>query len=99
MLTTHYLDEAQHLADRIAILRDGEIAAEGTPAELLAQTAATEIRYRRNGEVVVHNTESPTQLLSELTSSALGRGEELEGLEVRRPTLEDFYLDLVEDED
>ena len=99
VLTTHYLDEAQHLADRIAILRDGEIAAEGTPAELLAQTAATEIRYRRNGEVVVHNTESPTQLLSELTSSALGRGEELEGLEVRRPTLEDFYLDLVEDED
>ena len=99
VLTTHYLDEAQHLADRIAILRDGEIATEGTPAELLAQTAATEIRYRRNGEVVVHNTESPTQLLSELTSSALGRGEELEGLEVRRPTLEDFYLDLVEDED
>ena len=99
LLTTHYLDEAQHLADRIAILRDGEIAAEGTPAELLARTAATEIRYRRNGEVVIVNTDSPTQVLSELTATAIGRGEELEGLEVRRPTLEDFYLDLVADEE
>ena len=98
LLTTHYLDEAQHLADRIAILRNGEIAAEGTPAELLAQTATTEIRYRRNGEVVLVNTDTPTKVLNELTASAIGRGEELESLEVRRPTLEDFYLDLVEDE-
>lgn len=99
VLTTHYLDEAQHLADRIAILRGGEIAAEGTPTELLAETATTEIRYRQNGEVVVLNTDAPTKVLSELTASALGRGEELEGLEVRRPSLEDYYLDLVEDEE
>ena len=98
LLTTHYLDEAQHLADRIAILRDGEIAAEGTPAELLARTQTTEIRYRRDGELVVLSTDSPTRTLSELTAEALARGEELEGLEVSRPSLEDFYLDLVEDE-
>jgi ABC-2 type transport system ATP-binding protein len=99
LLTTHYLDEAQHLADRIAILRNGEIAAEGTPDELLAQTRTTEVRYRLNGEVVVHNTDSPTRLLGELTAGALARGEELEELEVRRPTLEDFYLELVDEQD
>ena len=99
ILTTHYLDEAQQLADRIAILRDGEIAAEGTPAALLAETAATEIRYRRDGETVVIDTDSPTRVLSELTAEAVARGEELDGLEVTRPTLEDFYLDLVEDEE
>jgi ABC-2 type transport system ATP-binding protein len=99
LLTTHYLDEAQHLADRIAILRNGEIAAEGTPDELLAQTRTTEVRYRLNGEVVVHNTDSPTRLLGELTAGALARGEELEELELRRPTLEDFYLELVDEQD
>ena len=99
LLTTHYLDEAQHLADRIAILRNGEIAAEGTPDELLAQTRTTEVRYRLNGEAVVHNTDSPTRLLGELTAGALARGEELEELEVRRPTLEDFYLELVDEQD
>ena len=50
LLTTHYLDEAEQLADRVAVLREGEIVAAGTPAELTRAEPATEIRYRRNGE-------------------------------------------------
>jgi ABC-2 type transport system ATP-binding protein len=98
LLTTHYLDEAHHLADRIAILRKGKIAAEGTPAELLSETELTEIRYRRDGEIVAVQTRTPTATLNELTSEAIAQGVELEGLEVRRPSLEDFYLNLVEDD-
>ncbi len=95
VLTTHYLDEAQRLADRVAVIQDGRIVALGTPAELIAEARATEIRYQRDGEPVVIETEEPTRVLHELTGSALAAGEELADLEVRRPTLEDVYLDLV----
>jgi ABC-2 type transport system ATP-binding protein len=54
-----------------------------------------EIRYRRNGVVMLVRTSEPTRVLHELTSEALARGEELERLEVRRPSLEDVYLTLV----
>jgi ABC-2 type transport system ATP-binding protein len=94
LLTTHYLDEAEQLADRVAVLRDGEIVREGSPAELTGEAPETEIRYRRNGEEIVEQTANPTQRLHELTAAALERGEELEELEVRRPTLEDVYLEL-----
>ena len=94
LLTTHYLDEAEQLADRVAVLRDGEIIRVGSPAELTGGSSETEISYRRNGEEVVEQTMNPTQRLNELTGEALARGEELEGLEVRRPTLEDVYLEL-----
>ena len=94
LLTTHYLDEAEQLADRVAVLREGRIVREGTPAELTGGHTETEIRYRRNGEVVVEQTTDPTRRLYELTAEALERGEELEDLEVRRPTLEDVYLEL-----
>src|SRR5207342_253407 len=60
VLTTHYLDEAQQLADRVAVLRDGEIVQQGTPAELIAVEPKTEIRYREGGELVVVETETPT---------------------------------------
>jgi len=92
LLTTHYLDEAEQLADRVAVLREGQIIREGTPAELTGGTNETEVRYRQDGhEVVIHTTE-PTRLLQELTAAALAEGREVEGLQVRRPTLEDVYL-------
>jgi len=95
LLTTHYLDEAQQLADRVAVIRAGEIVTLGTPDELIGATTTTRIRYRADGQVVVLDTETPTKVLAELTSRAAAAGEELEALEVRRPTLEDVYLDLV----
>ena len=94
LLTTHYLDEAEQLADRVAVLRNGEIIREGTPADLRGGDVETEIRYRRNGDEITERTRDPTRRLNELTAEAIGRGEELEGLEVRRPTLEDVYLEL-----
>jgi len=99
LLTTHYLDEAEQLADRVAVLREGEIIREGTPAELTGGTNETEVRYRQDGhEVVIHTTE-PTRLLQELTAAALAEGREVEGLQVRRPTLEDVYLSLTTPEE
>jgi ABC-2 type transport system ATP-binding protein len=96
LLTTHYIEEAQQLSDRVAVLREGRIAALGTPSELIGTGPATEIRYRENGQVVVVQTEEPTRVLHELTARALAEGVELEGLEVRRPTLEEVYLTLTE---
>jgi ABC-2 type transport system ATP-binding protein len=96
LLTTHYLDEAEQLADRVAVLRDGVIVREGSPAELTGGIVETEIRYRRGGEEIVERTTDPTTRLHQLTAEALARGELLEALEVRRPTLEDVYLELTE---
>jgi ABC-2 type transport system ATP-binding protein len=98
LLTTHYLDEAQQLADRVAVIRAGEIVSLGTPAELIGGAATTEIRFRRNGREVVLTTDDPTRTLHELTGDALEHGQPLEHLEVRRPTLEDVYLELVEED-
>jgi ABC-2 type transport system ATP-binding protein len=99
LLTTHYLDEAEQLADRVAVLREGRIIREGTPAELTGDTSETEVRYRRDGqEVVIHTTE-PTKVLHDLTQQALADGRELDGLTVRRPTLEDVYLALTGDDE
>jgi ABC-2 type transport system ATP-binding protein len=94
LLTTHYLDEAEQLADRVAVLRQGQIAAVGAPAELTGSAPQTEIRYRENGREVVVHTDEPTRVLNELTSAALAEGHELEGLVVRRPSLEEVYLSL-----
>ena len=98
VLTTHYLDEAQQLADRVAVIREGEVVRIGTPQELIGVTPDVEVRYRENGKDVVVTTAEPTRLLAELTAAALAEGRELEGLEVRRPTLEDVYLGLVDEE-
>jgi ABC-2 type transport system ATP-binding protein len=98
LLTTHYLDEAEQLADRVAVMREGVIVRVGTPRELTTTDLDVEIRYHRDGEEVVVSTTEPTRVLHELTTEALARGEELERLEVRRPTLEDVYLTLTGDD-
>jgi ABC-2 type transport system ATP-binding protein len=95
LLTTHYLDEAQQLADRVAVLRGGVIVAEGTPDELTSGGDETEVRWVEGGEQIVVHTTEPTRVLHEATGRAIAEGRELEGLEVRRPSLEDVYLDLV----
>ena len=98
LLTTHYMEEAQTLADRLAILRDGRIVATGSPRELLSGATGVEIRYRRDGEELVIATDEPTRVLHELTGQALAEGFELEGIEVRRRSLEDLYLELTRQE-
>jgi ABC-2 type transport system ATP-binding protein len=98
VLTTHYLDEAQALADRVAIMKDGRILAIGPPRELGAGAAHFRITYRSAaGELIERETDDPTALLAELTAEALARGERLEELSVGRPSLEDVYLELTAD--
>jgi ABC-2 type transport system ATP-binding protein len=110
-LTTHYMDEAQYLADRVAVIAKGRIVASGPPGTLGDRhLAKSVIRFRpplagdlppeiaslattANDELQLVVTD-PTRVLHELTSWAVGRGIELEGLEVSRPTLEDVYLEL-----
>jgi ABC-2 type transport system ATP-binding protein len=100
LLTTHYLDEAQELADRVAIIKGGRILAEGSPRELgVTGPARYRVAYRNgSGELTVQETDDPTVLLHELTSQALGRDERLLDISVTRPTLEDIYLQLTADE-
>ena len=98
LLTTHYLDEAQSLADRVAIVKDGRIVAEGPPSELTPAHARYRVAYDSNGRRVELDTDDPTDLLHRLTSDALARGERLEGLTVSRPSLEEVYLELTEEE-
>jgi ABC-2 type transport system ATP-binding protein len=109
-LTTHYMDEAQYLADEVAILVDGRIVAQGHPSTLAGrEQAATMIRFRLpegvtlpeplrtarvEGGDVQIRTEDPIRALHDLTQWALGANVPLDGLEVSRPSLEDVYLQL-----
>lgn len=116
ILTTHYLDEAQHLADRIAVLSAGRIVAEGTPAELGAGSGTSTIEFtlpeglgpgdlpRLGGEVVADGrrvslaSADPTADLHVLTGWAIEQGTGLAYLSVSRPSLEDVYLQIVDDD-
>jgi ABC-2 type transport system ATP-binding protein len=94
LLTTHYLDEAQELADRVAIVKDGVIVASGPPAELSSARTGYRVSWIEDGRRIEEETDDPTELLHRLTGEALDRGERLEGLTVTRPSLEDVYLEL-----
>jgi len=112
-LTTHYMDEAQFLADRVGIIRDGQIVAEGKPSELGGRAeAASRITFlvpeetelpagnwtlTRGKGFVEITTTEPTNALHELTEWALERGTELQGLSVSQPSLEDVFLELTKD--
>ena len=110
-LTTHYMEEAERLADRVAIIALGRIVAEDTPAGLRQTNPNTRIQFRLTdatkgladdiegvelrGEYVYLETPSPTAVLAVLTSRAAERGIEIPELTVLRETLEDAYLELV----
>ncbi|HEX7293360.1 MAG TPA: ABC transporter ATP-binding protein [Solirubrobacterales bacterium] len=95
LLTTHYMDEAQRLADRVAILARGKIVAEGTPEDLGdRRSRPTTISYRLDGEQVSVQTRTPVATLHELTGRAVEQGLDLDGLEVSQPNLEEIYLSL-----
>jgi ABC-2 type transport system ATP-binding protein len=94
-LTTHYMDEAQSLADRVAILAGGQVVARGAPEELGDRDSQpTVITYRGPDGEVTLTTTTPVETLNELTARALAEGVPLDGLEVKRPSLEDVYLEL-----
>jgi ABC-2 type transport system ATP-binding protein len=113
LLTTHYMDEAQYLADRVAVIADGRIVAEGPPGTLGDRNhAMAHIRYRLpDGAVPPHElagepdvagftliaSADPVRDLHRLTGWALDNGINLDGLEVTRPSLEDVYLSLTGD--
>ena len=110
LLTTHYMDEAQFLADRVAVIAAGRIVAEGTPATLGDRELATaRIRYRPpDGATVPDGLSAPpgpdgyteitpddvVQALHQLTGWAIDHRARLDGLQVIRPSLEDIYLSL-----
>jgi len=99
LLTTHYLDEAHELADRVAIVKEGRIVAEGPPDRLGPESSRYRVSYLSDRGRVEHQTDDPTELLHRLTRDALARGERLDGLEVTRPTLEEVYLELTAEAD
>jgi ABC-2 type transport system ATP-binding protein len=98
-LTTHYMDEAQRLADRVTIISRGEVVAAGTPEDLgNRESLPTTVSYRLGGEDVSFETTTPVAALHELTGRAVEQGLELESLEVTRPNLEDIYLSLTSED-
>jgi ABC-2 type transport system ATP-binding protein len=96
LLTTHYLDEAQALCDRVAIVKDGRILAVGAPSQLgVGASSRYRVSWRtESGELVARETDDPTALLHQLTSAALARDVGVRDLSVTRPSLEDVYLEL-----
>ncbi|GAA2611776.1 ABC transporter ATP-binding protein [Paractinoplanes durhamensis] len=95
LLTTHDLDEAEKLADRIVILAGGRIIADGSADELSRQVAGqTEIRWTRDGQRFIHSAADATAFVRQLF---LQYGEDIGDLEVRRDNLEDTYMKLVFD--
>lgn len=97
VLTTHYLDEAEELADRVAVVSKGKIIAVSTPSELGGRaTALARVRWNEGEIVREEESENPTELVIRLSEEF---GDEVPGLAVIRPTLEDIYLSMIEGSD
>lgn len=92
MLTTHYLDEAEYLADRIGIVADGKLIALDTPAGLRRRATDSTVRWREDADTRSATTPTPTALVTELAARF---GGEVPDLTVTKPSLEDIYLDLI----
>ena len=93
VLTTHYLDEAEALADRVAVINHGQIIEVSTPTQLGGRsTSKALVQWRDNGELKSEETENPTALVSSLTTQFSG---EIPELSVSRPSLEDIYLKMI----
>ena len=118
LLTTHYLDEAEHLADRVGVLMQGRMVAEGSPAELINRLSGTIMSFdvpdsisldaaaatfaevlgvevSMSGRLVEVRVDQPTVAVHRLTGWAIEQSVELEGLSVRRASLEDVFLELI----
>ena len=93
LLTTHYLDEAEALADRVGVISNGQILEIATPTELGGRSTAQALVTWRDGSAVKsENTNNPTALVARLTSQFNG---EIPELTVTRPSLEDIYLKMI----
>ena len=97
LLTTHYLDEAEALADRVAVINRGQIIEVSTPAELGGRaTSLAQVSWRENGQIRVEKAPHPTAFVAALSSSL---GGEVPELIVKRATLEDIYLEMIGEAD
>jgi ABC-2 type transport system ATP-binding protein len=97
LLTTHYLEEAEYLADRVGIITHGKLVALDTPEGLKNGVDGAVVEWRHGGKKHEKVTHKPTALVKELASKYANGDGEVPDLEVRRPTLEDRYLQLVND--
>ncbi|TQL03346.1 ABC transporter ATP-binding protein [Cellulomonas sp. SLBN-39] len=96
LLTTHYLDEAERLADRVVVVAQGRVVAEGTPAEIGGRAGRhARVRWTVDGVGHEESTDSPTALVARLAATVGAQTGEVPGLQVLRPTLEDVYLSLI----
>jgi ABC-2 type transport system ATP-binding protein len=96
LLTTHYLDEAAHLADRAAVVRDGKVVALGAPADLGGPGALRPVvQWVSDGVTHAERTDHPTALVTSLAARLAGPDGEVPGLRVLQPSLEDVYLELI----